>query len=66
MFLGEPVMAMTTNSRFHEDPSQYLKEKLMDAIFRKIWSTVVAKNLQTLIDAAWSNEAQGILLVNVK
>ena len=63
-------MAMATNSRFQEDPSQYLKDKLMDAIFRKIWSTVVAKNLQTLIDAAWSNEGQGIkyrmLLVNLK
>ena len=60
MFLGEPVMAMATNSRFQEDPSQYLKDKLTDAIFRKIWSTVVANNLQTLIDAAWTNEAEGI------
>ena len=63
-------MAMATNSRFQEDPSQYLKDKLMDAIFRKIWSTVVAKNLQTLVDAAWSTEAQGIqkciLLLNLK
>ena len=54
---------MATNSRFKEDPSQYLKDKLMEAVFRKIWSTVVAKNLQTLVDAAWSNEQQGIQII---
>ena len=31
----------------------------MEAVFRKVWSTVVAKNLQTLVDAAWNNEQNG-------
>ena len=60
MFKGEFAGSMATNSRFNEDPSQYLKDKLFEAVFRKVWSTVVAKNLQNLVDAAWCNEQQGI------
>ena len=52
---------LATNSRFAENPSQYLKDKLTEAVFRRIWSTVVAKNLQTLVDAAWNNELQSKL-----
>ena len=59
LFKDEPVAVIDTNSKFNEDPSQYLKDKLFDAVFRKVWSTVVAKNLQTLVDAAWANEQQG-------
>ena len=60
IFKGEHVEVMATNTRFKDNPSQYLNDKLMEAVFRKIWSTVVAKNIQTLVDAAWSNEKQGM------
>ena len=53
IFKGE---AIPTNTKFRENPSQYLQDKLMEAVFRKIWSTVVAKNIQTLVDEAWANE----------
>ena len=58
MFNEGLAEAIATNSRFNENPSQYLKDKLTEAVFRKIWSNVVAKNLQTLVDAAWNNELQ--------
>ena len=58
MFREGLAEAIATNSRFNENPSQYLKDKLTEAVFRKIWSNVVAKNLQTLVDAAWNNELQ--------
>ena len=58
MFRDNIGETLATNSRFTENPSQYLKDKLTEAVFRRIWSTVVAKNLQTLVDAAWNNELQ--------
>ena len=63
MLKDEFAESVATNSRFNEDPSQYLKDKLFEAVFRKVWSTVVAKNLQTLVDAAWCNEQQGIYTI---
>ena len=65
MFKGELAGSIATNSRFNEDPSQYLKDKLFEAVFRKVWSTVVAKNLQTLVDAAWCNEQKQCIFYQV-
>ena len=60
IFKGDLAASMAINSKFDENPSQYLKDKLTEAVFRKIWSTVVAKNLQTLVDAAWRNDQQSM------
>ena len=34
---------VTINEKFTEDPKKYFQEKLMTAIFRKVWSKISKK-----------------------
>ena len=47
---------MAANSRFLTAPKQYLEEKLLSAVFKKVWTTVVARNITKLVDAALEME----------
>ena len=39
------------SARFSQDPKKYLEEKLMVGLFRRVWTTVVPKNLQAPVEA---------------
>ena len=34
------------NAKFQRDPKRYLEDKLVSGLFKRVWTTVVAKNLQ--------------------
>ena len=37
---------LAANPKFQKDPKAYLEEKLISALFKKVWTTIVAKNIQ--------------------